>query len=99
MTWNVDDPRPEPLDQRVVALEASVADLHRRLAALETGAASAPAPTIDSRDPWSVPPWPEIVALLRNGNKIEAIKAYRAHTGLGLKEAKDVVDEVQRRML
>jgi ribosomal protein L7/L12 len=29
---------------------------------------------------------------LRAGNKIEAIKLYRAATGLGLKEAKDAVD-------
>ena len=29
---------------------------------------------------------------LRRGNKIEAIKLLRAHTGLGLKEAKDAID-------
>jgi ribosomal protein L7/L12 len=31
---------------------------------------------------------------LRAGNKIEAIKLYREHTGLGLKEAKDAVEEM-----
>lgn len=35
---------------------------------------------------------------LRQGNKIEAIKAYREVTGLGLKEAKDAVDALQRQM-
>lgn len=31
---------------------------------------------------------------LRAGNKIEAIKLYRAATGLGLKEAKDAIDAI-----
>lgn len=34
--------------------------------------------------------------LVRQGNKIEAIKAYRELTGLGLKEAKDAVDAMER---
>jgi ribosomal protein L7/L12 len=34
-------------------------------------------------------------ALLR-GNKIEAIKLYRLQTGVGLKEAKDAVDEMEK---
>ena len=36
----------------------------------------------------------EIVALVRSGNKIEAIRRYRAATGVGLKEAKDYVDQL-----
>jgi hypothetical protein len=36
------------------------------------------------------------VATLRRGNKIEAIKIVRAESGLGLKEAKDVVDAYER---
>jgi ribosomal protein L7/L12 len=40
-----------------------------------------------------------ILELLRQGNKIEAIKLYRALTGLGLKEAKDAVDEMERGMM
>lgn len=35
---------------------------------------------------------------LLHGNKIEAIKLYRGQTGLGLKEAKDAVDALERRM-
>ena len=35
-------------------------------------------------------------ALLDAGNKIEAIKRVRQQTGLGLKEAKDLVDEMER---
>ena len=38
---------------------------------------------------------PEVAEALRQGNKVEAIKRLRAQTGLGLKEAKDVVDAAQ----
>lgn len=38
----------------------------------------------------------KIVALLRSGSVIEAIKAVRAATNLGLAEAKSVVDALQR---
>jgi ribosomal protein L7/L12 len=34
----------------------------------------------------------EVLTLIRSGNKIAAIKAYRERTGLGLKEAKDAVE-------
>ncbi len=36
-----------------------------------------------------------IVALLRQNRKIEAIKVYREQTGVGLKEAKDVIDRMR----
>jgi len=36
----------------------------------------------------------EIRALLRQNRKIEAIKVYREHMGVGLKEAKDVIDNM-----
>ena len=39
----------------------------------------------------------DVVDALRRGQKIEAIKYYRAVTGAGLKDAKDFVEEVQRR--
>lgn len=34
----------------------------------------------------------QVARLIRSGNKIEAIKLVREKTGLGLKEAKDLVD-------
>jgi len=34
----------------------------------------------------------EVLKLLRSGQKISAIKAYREQTGVGLKEAKDAVE-------
>jgi ribosomal protein L7/L12 len=40
----------------------------------------------------------EVRDLLRQGKKIEAIKRYREATNLGLKEAKDAVDEIERKL-
>lgn len=40
----------------------------------------------------------EVIELVRKKRLIEAIKIHRTNTGLGLKESKDVVDEIQRRM-
>ena len=40
---------------------------------------------------------PRVVDALRRGEKIEAIKEHRAATGAGLKEAKEYVEELQRR--
>ena len=39
---------------------------------------------------------PDVIEALNAGNKIEAIKLLRGHTGLGLKEAKDWVDHLER---
>jgi ribosomal protein L7/L12 len=39
----------------------------------------------------------DIVEALRANRKIEAIKLYRRATGVGLKEAKEFIEEVQRR--
>jgi len=38
-----------------------------------------------------------IVEAVQSGRKIEAIKLYRETTAVGLKEAKDFIEEVQRR--
>lgn len=38
-----------------------------------------------------------IPALIKQGKVIEAIKAYREATGVGLKQAKDAIDEIRRR--
>jgi ribosomal protein L7/L12 len=39
-----------------------------------------------------------VSALVAKGNKIEASKRYREATGLGLKEAKDAVDALERQV-
>jgi hypothetical protein len=38
-----------------------------------------------------------VAEAVRDGRKIEAIKRYREATGVGLKEAKDAIEEIQRR--
>jgi ribosomal L7/L12-like protein len=47
-------------------------------------------------DPYAEAP-PRVIDALHRGQKIEAIKEYRAATGAGLKEAKEYVEELQRR--
>ena len=38
--------------------------------------------------------WQKIIDLVKIGSKINAIKDYRALTGVGLKEAKDIIDKL-----
>lgn len=38
----------------------------------------------------------EVLNLIKGGQKIEAIKHYHEHTGVGLKEAKEAVDAIER---
>ena len=38
-----------------------------------------------------------LLALVNDGKKIHAIKRYRELTGVGLSEAKDAVEEIERR--
>ena len=40
------------------------------------------------------PDLPDVQAFLKDGKKIQAIKAYRERTGAGLKEAKDAVERL-----
>lgn len=40
---------------------------------------------------------PLVADAVKRGKKIEAIKCYRAESGAGLKEAKEFIEEVQRR--
>jgi len=40
----------------------------------------------------------QVVAYINSGQKINAIKVYREHTGVGLKEAKDIVEAMESRM-
>jgi ribosomal protein L7/L12 len=47
----------------------------------------------------TIPDWlTPVVEQLRRGNKIQAIKAYRAATGVGLAEAKDTVEALERQL-
>ena len=47
-------------------------------------------------DPYKTLP-PEVINALQNGQKIQAIKLYREASGVGLKDAKDFIEDAQRR--
>lgn len=40
--------------------------------------------------------YPDVIEAIHSGSIIEAIKRYRAHTHVGLKEAKDAVEALAR---
>jgi ribosomal protein L7/L12 len=91
------------VNERLDRLESALASLQAQVASLTTGAVAAGAPNpLAGTDPGNVPygnnvgasgPWlDEVRALKAEGNLIQAIKVYREHSGLGLKEAKDAVE-------
>ena len=43
-------------------------------------------------------PSPEVLEYVRKNQMIQAIATYRNEMGVGLREAKDAVDEIKRRM-
>ena len=83
----------QPLLVRIAALERKVSDLYRRIGQAElevgTGVDEFGKPTeaaaFDA----------EVLGLLQQGKKIQAIKMYRERTGLGLKEAKTAIDRLE----
>ena len=73
----------QQLRSRVNELEDRLKFIYRRL-------------NIEYMDPNSDPVLsPQIQDALRKGNKIEAIKIYRELTGVGLAEAKQVIDRAE----
>jgi ribosomal protein L7/L12 len=74
------------LKDRVTKLEAAVASLQLQLANAAPAGAVAAAPVAGTE--WMS----EVRRLKESGNLIQAIKVYREHTGLGLKESKDAVE-------
>lgn len=78
--------------RRLSALERKVSELYRRLGQAEpsgsgVGFADAEAARSAEEDP-------RLLELLRAGKKIEAVKAYRDLTGLGVREAKEAVERL-----
>ncbi|HZM21387.1 MAG TPA: ribosomal protein L7/L12 [Anaerolineales bacterium] len=72
------------LRSRINELEDRLKFIYRRL-------------NIEYADPNSDPVLsPQVQDALRRGNKIEAIKIYRELTGVGLAEAKDVIDKAEQ---
>lgn len=78
--------------------EATGADLvqaKQAVEALERGAAWPETPTAgEELDAFAA----EIVTLLKGGQKIQAIKAYRAQTGADLKDAKEAVEALAAKL-
>ena len=72
------------LKSRIDELETRLKFIYRRL-------------NLEYADPNSDPVLsPQIQEALRRGNKIEAIKIYREMTGVGLAEAKQVIDRAEQ---
>ena len=83
------------VNDRLAKLESALASLQAQVAALTTGAgpyagnpSDASAGALPADGAWLQ----EVRRLKASGKAINAIKLYREHTNLGLKEAKDIVD-------
>ena len=77
---------------RIVALEMTVAELQRKLDFVMSHLG------LQAPQPAEPPGMSAVAALLREGNKIEAINVYRQITGAGLRDAKMAVEELEARM-
>jgi ribosomal protein L7/L12 len=77
-------------------LQRRIEDLERRVAALERRAHGAghPVHRPQAAEPHEMWASETVRRLAAQGNKIAAIKLLRDETGLGLKEAKDIVDRL-----
>ncbi len=79
-------------ESRITALMMRVGELERKLEFVMQHL------RLDYRDEALPAAMTEAAKWLQKGNKIEAIKAYREATGAGLKDAKDAVDALERRL-
>lgn len=75
-------------------LKHRIEDLERRVVALEraafTGSPASPRPM--ASEPAEMWASANVLNLVMQGRKLEAIKLLREETGMGLKQAKDIVD-------
>jgi ribosomal protein L7/L12 len=76
------------LESKVEELQGRVATLESQMQVILEHLGVARSPDGDLHD--------QLLELMRSNRKIEAIKVYREHTGLGLKEAKDFVEDLER---
>ncbi|WP_042404041.1 hypothetical protein [Streptacidiphilus carbonis] len=87
-------------DQRLAEIEAKLDAIMAHLGIGAGGALAGAGAPVDAApvaysatDPRGMP---EVMALVRQDKLIQAIKAYRETTRVGLREAKEAVDEVAR---
>ncbi len=77
---------------RITALQLKVADLERKLDfVLDQLKLNYQAPALN-------PALTAAADVLRGGNKLEAIKVYQKLTGVGLKEAKEAVENLEKNL-
>ena len=84
-----DDLRRDDLRRRIKDLERRVAALER--AAFAAGRPVPPTPVGEPSETWASG---TVRSLAMQGKKIEAIKLLREETGLGHKQAKNIVDRL-----
>jgi ribosomal protein L7/L12 len=73
-------------------LRQRVTELERRVAALESVVGRpVQAPVGEPSEQWASD---EVRGLVRQGNKINAIKHLMVETGMGIKDARDIVDRL-----
>ncbi len=95
-----------------IALSARIAGLKREIEELKRNAnitpVELPAYSATAFPSVMAPPIPhwntlehdaQLLDLIRRGEKIQAIKLYRERTGIGLKEAKEAVEDLAHRQL
>ena len=83
------------INDRLARLESAVASLQGQIATLTTGAgpyAGTPSDASAGALPADAAWLQEVRQLKDSGKLINAIKLYRERTGVGLKEAKDIVE-------
>ena len=88
------------VDMRLAAIEEKLDRLLTYLGLTDdAGFAAVPPATIaDHAAGLTGAQWESVVTLIRSEKKIQAIKAYREATGVGLKVAKDAVDAIERNL-
>jgi len=80
-----------PTESEMLALKSRLDELESRLKFIYRRL------NLEYADPNSDPVLsPQIQEALKRGNKIEAIKIYREMTGVGLAEAKQVIDRAEQ---
>ena len=77
---------------RITALQLKVGELERKLNFVMQHL------KLEYQDDPLSPALTEAANWLRKGNKLEAIKVYQQMTGAGLKESKDTVDALEKKL-
>lgn len=84
------------LDHEIFELKQRLAKLERQMAfVLRNSGLEYPLEQLGEPGSWVSP---EIVDLVRQGKKIQAIKLFRQETGAGLKDAKEFIESLEEKL-